>query len=88
MSPTWLTAVVLVAVLHCYDLHDAGGAWQGAVIVDEHEWRFVLYDAQGRGTESGLADALPVVLKALGLVEKARPCPPIATTCFGRATRC
>lgn len=85
---TSLAVAVLVAALHCYDLRDARGAWQGAVIVDEEAWRFDLYDARGRPTESGQAETLPAVLKRLGLVEKARSCPPSFTPCVGRATRC
>ena len=88
MRHIWLIAVGLTSALHCYDLHDARGTWQGAMIVDEAEWRFELYDVQGRRTESGSADALLPVLKRLRLVENARPCPPTFTACVGRATRC
>ena len=84
----WLAAVGLVAVLHCYNLHDRWGVWQGVALVNEAEWRFDVYDGEGRRTESGPADALLSVLKQRGLVETARLCSSILTQCFGRATRC
>ena len=88
VSQAWLTAAVLVVALHCYDAYDRAGVRRGVVIVDEKEWRFVLYDARGRGIESGEADALPSVLKGRALVEIERPCAVFEAPCAGRATRC
>ena len=84
----WLTAVGLMIALHCYDLRDGRGVWWGVALVNEDEWRFEVYDAEGRRTESGPADALLSVLKGRGLVETTRPCSSIFTPCYGRATRC
>jgi|RhiMetdeSRZDD1v2_1073273.scaffolds.fasta_scaffold131344_4 hypothetical protein len=75
-------------MLHCYDLHDRRGVWQGVALVNEDEWRFELYDGDGRRTESGPADALLSVLTQRGLVETTRLCASVFTQCFGRATRC
>jgi hypothetical protein len=85
---TWLAAIGLVVVLHCYDVHDRSRVWQGVALVNEDEWRFELYDGEGRRIASGPADALLSVLKQRGLVETARLCSPVFTRCFGRATRC
>ena len=82
------TAVGLMVALQCYDLHDGRGVWRGVALVNEDEWRFEVYDAEGRRTESGPADALLSVLKGRGLVETTRPCSSIFTPCYGRATRC
>ena len=86
--PGWLTVAALIAVLHCYDLYDTRGAWQGVAIVSEDEWRFEIYDANGWRTESGPADALFAALARQRWVERARSCQSLFTRCFGRATRC
>jgi hypothetical protein len=84
----WLAAVGLLVVLHCYDLRDRWGVWQGVALVNEDEWRFELYDGEGRRTASGPADALLSLLKQRGLVETTRLCASVFTQCLGRATRC
>src|SRR5262249_50391341 len=53
----WLAAVGLVAVLHCYDVHDRSRVWQGVALVDEEGWRFELDDGEGRRDEFGPAAA-------------------------------
>jgi hypothetical protein len=83
-----LAAVELAVALQCYDLRDARGLWQGVAVVSEDEWRFDVYDQQGRRLESGAADALAALLKQRGLVDTARPCTAILIQCLGRATRC
>ncbi len=88
MRSWWLAAPALAVALHCYDLYDAHSVWRGVAVVNEDEWRFEVFDAQGRRTESGEADALLLVLKRWGLVEKGRSCTSMFTQCFGRATRC
>jgi len=86
---TWLlAALALTTTLHCYDLHAPDGTWRGVAFVSEDEWRFEVFDAQGRRTESGAADAFRLVLKRLGLVEKSRSCTSVFIPCFGKATRC
>ncbi len=84
----WLATVGILVVLHCYDLRDRWGVWQGAAIVNEDEWRFELYDGEGRRTASGPADALLSVLEQRSLVETARGCSSVFIQCLGRATRC
>ena len=86
---TWLLAAMALTIgLRCFDLHEPDGTWRGVAFVNEDEWRFDVFDAQGRRTEEGAADAFLIVLKQLGLVEKARPCTSVVIPCFGRATRC
>jgi hypothetical protein len=84
----WRTVVALAVALHCYDLYDGRGVWQGVAIVNEDEWRFEVYDADGRTAESGAADALFVALARRRWVETPRSCQSVSTPCFGRATRC
>jgi hypothetical protein len=83
-----LAALVLTAALRCYDLYESDGTWRGVAFVNEDEWQFEVFDAQGRRTESGAADAFLLVLKRLRLVEKNRSCTSVFIPCFGKATRC
>src|SRR4029453_8351971 len=76
MRSWWLAAPALIVALHCYDLYDAHGVWRGVAFVNEDEWRFEMFDAQGCRTESGEADAFLLILKRLGLeVEDVPHCP-------------
>jgi hypothetical protein len=88
MRSWWLAAPALAVTLYCYDLYDAQGAWRGVAFVNEDEWRFEVFDAQGHRMGSGAADAFLLTLKQLGLVEKGRSCTAIHTPCLGRANRC
>ena len=88
MKTGWLAALALTAALRCYDLSGADGTWRGVAFVNEDEWRFEVFDAQGRRTESGPADAFQLVLKRLGLIEKNRACISVFVPCFGKANRC
>jgi hypothetical protein len=86
---TWLlAALALTIALRCYDLYESDGTWRGVAFVNEDEWQSEVFDAQGRRTESGAADAFLLVLKRLGLVEKSRSCASVFIPCFGKATRC
>ena len=78
----------LTVALHCYDLYGYDGTWRGVAFVNEDEWQFEVFDAQGRRTDSGAADAFQLVLQRLGLVEKNRACTSVFVPCFGKATRC
>jgi hypothetical protein len=53
MRTWWLTALALTMALRCYDLYESDGTWRGVAFVNEDEWRFEMFDAQGRRTESG-----------------------------------
>ena len=88
MKIGWLAVLALTVALRCYDLHESDGTWRGVAFVNEDEWRFEMFDAQGRRTESGVADAFLLVLKRLGLVETSRSCASVFIPCFGKATRC
>jgi hypothetical protein len=88
MRSWWLAVPALAVALYCYDLYDAHGMWRGVAFVNEDEWRFEVFDAQGYRMESGAADAFLLMLQRLGLVEKGRSCAAIFTPCLGRATRC
>ena len=50
-----LAILLLTVALHCYDLYEPDGTWRGVAFVNE--WRFEVFDAQGRRTDSGAADA-------------------------------
>jgi len=88
MRAWWLAALALASVLRCFDLYDSNGTWRGVAFVNEDEWQFEVFDAQGRRTESGAADTFLLVLKRLGLEEKGRSCTSVFIPCFGKATRC
>jgi hypothetical protein len=88
MRSPWLAGPALAVALYCYDLYDVQGAWRGVAFVNEAEWRFEVFDAQGQRVESGAADAFLLMLDRLGLMEKSRSCTTIVTPCRGRATRC
>jgi hypothetical protein len=88
MRTWWLAALALTIALRCYDLYESDGTWRGVAFVNEDEWQFEVFDAQGRRTEAGAADAFLLVLKRLGLVEKSRSCTSVFIPCFAKATRC
>src|SRR5262249_42876748 len=88
MKIGWLAVLALTVALRCYDLHESDGTWRGVAFVNEDEWRFEMFDAQGRRTESGAADAFLLVLKRLGLGGTSRSWASVFTPCCGKATRC
>jgi hypothetical protein len=50
MKAVLLAALALTSALRCYDLHEPDGTWRGVAFVNEDEWQFEVFDAQGRRT--------------------------------------